>query len=694
MNRIFRALAMALAGWLAACGSGEPAPAPALSSLVVSPSQVVGGAVAEGTVSLTSAAGAGGTSVALASSSASASVPALVTVPEGATAARFAVTTAAVETDVEVAVTASLAGVSKVATLAVKAPSAELSSLALAPSSVQGGEPSTGTVTLTRSAPAGGAVVSLSSSDLAAAVPASVTVPAGSTTATFGVTTSVVASERQAVVTGTMGVISRTATLTITPLPPVPELASVSVAPDAVTGGIPSTGTVTLTANAPSGGAVVTLASSRVTATVPASVTVHAGQVSATFAVATTAVAADEQVVITASYAGVDRTATLTVAAPPPVLVGVAISPLRLTGAGSATGTVTLSGAAPAAGMSIQLQSDQTAATVPAWVTVAAGAATASFTVSAAAVDAEVQATVTARLGGASFSAPLTLVPVACGLRAPGAQWLAYSGGPNGGYDIRAMRADGTCQARLTRHADSEFYATWSPSGTIAYMSWRTGLMRIFLLDFTTGEERILDTGDLEATSPAFSPDGTLIAFEGYPPGAQTSSDVYVVPVAGGTPVNVSQGTAYNAGPAWSPDGQTLYFVSNRTGRYDLWKVPAAGGASTQLTTASRILGRPAPTPDGTGVAFARPAAGAAVTEVVILDVSSGPSAGTVRVVTSQLDSEPTFHRTGAQLVVTSQRTGNPELFLLDTATGAVIRQLTQAPTIDGGAAFGPFPPP
>jgi hypothetical protein len=70
-----------------------------------------------------------------------------------------------------------------------------VSSLALNPANVTGGaQSSTGTVTLSGPAPAGGAQVPLSSSNAAASVPSSVTVPAGATTATFTPTTSAVAT--------------------------------------------------------------------------------------------------------------------------------------------------------------------------------------------------------------------------------------------------------------------------------------------------------------------------------------------------------------------------------------------------------------------------------------------------------------------------------------------------------------------
>ena len=89
-------------------------------------------------------------------------------------------------------------------------------------------------------------------------------------------------------------------------------LASVSVNPAIVVGGSPSTGTVTLTGPAPSGGAVVSLSSNSAAATVPPSVTVPAGNSTATFAIATSSVASPTPVSIGGSYSG-NQSATLTV---------------------------------------------------------------------------------------------------------------------------------------------------------------------------------------------------------------------------------------------------------------------------------------------------------------------------------------------------------------------------------------------
>ena len=428
-----------------------------------------------------------------------------------------------------------------------------------------------------------------------------------------------------------------------------------------VQGGSGITGTITLTRPAPVGGATVTLASSLPSATVPASATVPVGATRVDFAVSTSVVAASETATVTASHAGAARTAvlTLTVLPPPPApaLVSVGVSPSSVEGGARATGTVTLSLAAPAGGALVALSSSLPAVAVPATVTIVAGATTATFPVTTSLVSSGATATVAALHDGTTRTTDLSVTPpTACALRAPGAQWLAFSSSRGGGFDLYAMRADGTCLTQVTADAADDLFATWSPAGTIAYMSARSGRMQIYVRDVTTGAERRLEVGALTATSPAFSPDGALVAFEGYEPGVTAIADVYVVPAAGGVPVKLTSGQRYSAGPAWSPDGTTLYFVSNRVSGYNIWTVPAAGGAETMVPGTAGVLGRPAALPDGTGILYTLSAPGAAFSKVVVCTLSTG----VVRTVTSQGDGEPTADRTGARIVVTSSRGGIP----------------------------------
>ncbi len=106
---------------------------------------------------------------------------------------------------------------------------------------------------------------------------------------------------------------SNPATLTVTT--PLPTVSSLTLNPSTVVGGLgSSTGTVTLSGPAPSGGAVISLSSSNPSvASVPASVTVPAGATSATFTVNTSMVIVSTSVTISTSYNSTTQTATLTV---------------------------------------------------------------------------------------------------------------------------------------------------------------------------------------------------------------------------------------------------------------------------------------------------------------------------------------------------------------------------------------------
>ncbi len=216
-----------------------------------------------------------------------------------------------------------------------------LSSVALNPTSVTGGFPSTGTVTLSGPAPGSGALVSLSSSASAATVPASVTVAAGATSANFTVSTSAVTTSTPVTISASYAGGTKTASLTVTP-PSSATLSSVALNPTSVTGGSPSTGTVTLSGTAPTGGAQVLLSSNNGVATVPSNVTVAAGATSATFTVSTSAVTTSTPVTISASYAGATKTASLTVNPPSGTPAGTYTLTITGTSAGNLTHSSTV----------------------------------------------------------------------------------------------------------------------------------------------------------------------------------------------------------------------------------------------------------------------------------------------------------------------------------------------------------------
>src|SRR5262249_57751464 len=108
--------------------------------------------------------------------------------------AQFTINATAPAASANVSITAAYGTNSQSATLTVLPAGALLTSLTVAPSSVEGGASATGVATLGAPAPAGGAIVALSLSNTAnASVPATVLVPEGTTSASFTVTTRQVA---------------------------------------------------------------------------------------------------------------------------------------------------------------------------------------------------------------------------------------------------------------------------------------------------------------------------------------------------------------------------------------------------------------------------------------------------------------------------------------------------------------------
>ena len=296
--------------------------------------------------------------------------------------------------------------------------------------SVQG-NPSIGTVILNDVAPSGGAVVSLSTDSGAASVPATVTVPAGQTAASFNVSTFGVAQPTPVTITASVGGVSRSTRVTVSSFAfstTTPALASLSVSPATVTAGTRSIGRVTVTTPAPdpsNGPVTIALTSSNGAAVVVArNVTVGFGGTFQDFRIRTFAVAQPTQVTLTATFNGVSRSATLTVnpsgSAPPPppppppptvTLSALSVSPTSVVGGTSSNGTVTLSGAAPSGGVIVSLSANSTAASTPASVTVPASATSASFTITTTSVAASTPVTISAASGGVTRTATLTVNP-------------------------------------------------------------------------------------------------------------------------------------------------------------------------------------------------------------------------------------------------------------------------------------------
>ncbi|MDI1240585.1 MAG: protein kinase [bacterium] len=91
-------------------------------------------------------------------------------------------------------------------------------------------------------------------------------------------------------------------------------------------------------------------------------------------------------------------------------------------------------------------------------------------------------------------------------------------------------------------------------------------------------------------TSASFSPDGKMVAFSAR---KGDSTEIWVKPVVGGDPVQVTKNGGYNQYPIWSPDGQELLFFSDRGANWGIWKIPFTGGDTTKALAGVEQTARP-----------------------------------------------------------------------------------------------------
>jgi len=135
-------------------------------------------------------------------------------------------------------------------------------------------------------------------------------------------------------------------------------------------------------------------------------------------------------------------------------------------------------------------------------------------------------------------------------------------------------------------------------------------------IEFTTDEGSWL--------SLDLSPDGRTIVFE-------LLGDIYTLPFAGGTAVNIARGMAFDSQPKFSPDGKSIVFISDRSGAENLWVMEPDGKNPKVLTKGTRTkFASPTWTPDGKYIIASR-SAGTAVNSLWLYHKDGGSGIEMVR---------------------------------------------------------------
>ena len=116
--------------------------------------------------------------------------------------------------------------------------------------------------------------------------------------------------------------------------------------------------------------------------------------------------------------------------------------------------------------------------------------------------------------------------------------------------------------------------------------------------------ESVVYEGDRydEVYQPAWSPDGTRIAFSAWR--ARGYRDILITELASGKTIAVTHDRAVDMSPAWSKDGRTVFFDSDRTGISNIYAYDVADGTTWQVTNVLGGAFHGKPSPDGTRLAY------------------------------------------------------------------------------------------
>lgn len=179
----------------------------------------------------------------------------------------------------------------------------------------------------------------------------------------------------------------------------------------------------------------------------------------------------------------------------------------------------------------------------------------------------------------------------------------------SGGRDLFVVNPDGTNQQQVTSDIVVEGSMSWSPGGrSIALQAGVNGFSTIVRI--TVGgdnkplpNESVQLTADIKADSalPAWSPDGSMIAFQSKRDGGE--HQVFVMDINGNNKRRISDGNGFAGQPAWSPDSKSVVYVAGEradpTVPKDLYVAPAAGGEPKKVLSRGSSLRRPLWTADG-----------------------------------------------------------------------------------------------
>ena len=285
---------------------------------------------------------------------------------------------------------------------------------------------------------------------------------------------------------------------------------------------------------------------------------------------------------------------------------------------------------------------------------------------------------------------------------------IAFVSDRVGNPEIYVMDTDGSNQRRLTNHPADDGSPSWSPDGkriafvSSAFESDRDGQVHfrdgrptdeIYVMDADGGNPQNLTLNHGEDFSPAWSPDGTRIAFVSDRDGF-FKYEIYVMDADGGNQERLTNNDFNDMDPSWSPDGKQIVFSARRVGHVEtrfsitneIYVMDADGGNEQRLTENPRYDFQPVWSPDGKRIAFSSDKKGDLQNfGIYVMDADGGNEQGLTDHLVS--DGAPSWSPDSRRIAFVSNRDGNSEIYVMDAA-GGNLQNLTRTPHSDGSPAW------